>query len=435
MMEQIAEQALKEAQKYTNKAEIYLEKEKIMQIEFQKDLLDFAKEENNLGLGIRLIIDDKMGFSYTSNLNEIGTAVKRAVYNSKANERDSNFSLSHPDKYVKVKDIDDPAFDSLEVEGPLLFAQTMIDTVHEQKCAPTSGGFYAGKSEIIIMNSNEVDCRETATAYTGHVAVNAEKNGEKSTAYELDSSRFLDMDPEKIAETACNIARDSIGGVDIKTNDMGVVLDYHAASGLLATFLNAINADNVLRGRSILADKINHKVSSPHLTVWDDATLKGGMNSATFDGEGTPSQRTPIIEGGVLKGFIYDLYNANKGQTKSTGNGIRSSFTQTPLIGPTNVVMDFEEQEPISNLDEAIIVSNVLGAHTANPISGDFSVEANNAFFIKNGEINGPIKKAMLSGNIFDSLKNMRAVKSEIRQLGSFILPKILVEQLRVVGA
>lgn len=75
-----------------------------------------------------------------------------------------------------------------------------------------------------------------------------------------------------------------------------------------------------------------------------------------------------------------------------------------------------------------------MGAHTANPISGDFSVEASNAFKIKDGEISYPINKAMISGNIFEIMKSVEGLKSEIRQYGSFIIPKLLVHNLRVVG-
>ena len=434
MMEEMAQKALKEAQRYTDQAEIYLEKEQIMQIEFQKDNLDFAKEESNLGMGIRVIIDGKMGFSYTSNMDEIKNAVKRAVFNSKANQKDENFSLAYPSNYKKVKDIHDPDFDNMEIQEPLLFARTMIDTVNEENCQPTSGGFSSGKSQILIMNSNEVEGRESSTGFAGYVAVNAEKNGEKSTAYESESSRFFDIKPEEIAKNACKIAKDSVGGVEVKTRDMEVILDYHAASGLLGTFLNAINADNVLRGRSILADKLNHKIASSTLNIYDDGTLRGGMNSSSFDGEGTATAKTPLIEKGILQGFIYDIYNAHKGQSKSTGNGIRSSFNETPSVGPTNIIMDFKEDINISQLDDALLVSDVLGAHTANPISGDFSVEANNAFVIKNGEIIHPVKKSMLSGNIFDSLEKMNALESKIKQFGPFILPKILIQELRVVG-
>ena len=80
------------------------------------------------------------------------------------------------------------------------------------------------------------------------------------------------------------------------------------------------------------------------------------------------------------------------------------------------------------------IVNSVLGAHTANPISGDFSVEVSNGFLIENGEIKSPIKKAMISGNIYEGLKNCNGIKSEIKQYGTFIIPQIIIENLRVIG-
>lgn len=220
----------------------------------------------------------------------------------------------------------------------------------------------------------------------------------------------------------------------METKDMDIVLDYHAAAGLLGTFVSAVNADNVQRGRSMLADKMEQKVLSSNISIFDDGTLESGLNSSRCDGEGTASEKTTLVENGVLKGFIYDLYTANKGQTKSTGNGSRSSFTETPSVGVSNIVVDFNNERDLSELKDAILVTDVLGAHTANPISGDFSVEANNAFIIKDGEITAPVKKAMLSGNIFELLKTAEKIKSNVRQYGPFVIPKILVHDLRVVG-
>lgn len=433
-MENIAEKALKEAQKYTDIVEIFVENEQSLQLDLQRDNIDFAKDESTMGLGIRVIIEGKMGFSYTSNPAEIENTVKRAVSNSKANEKDENFSLAPVGKYQDIKGIYDPKFNSLEVEEALNFAQTMLDTVAEEKCEPTSGGFSTGLSEIFILNSNGVECRNIATGFGGYIAVNAEKDGEKSTAYDSQSSCFMDINAKELAKHVCNIAKDSIGGEPVETKDMDIVLDYHAAAGLLGTFVSAVNADNVQRGRSMLADKMEQKVLSSNISIFDDGTLESGLNSSRCDGEGTASEKTTLVENGVLKGFIYDLYTANKGQTKSTGNGSRSSFTETPSVGVSNIVVDFNNERDLSELKDAILVTDVLGAHTANPISGDFSVEANNAFIIKDGEITAPVKKAMLSGNIFELLKTAEKIKSNVRQYGPFVIPKILVHDLRVVG-
>ena len=88
----------------------------------------------------------------------------------------------------------------------------------------------------------------------------------------------------------------------------------------------------------------------------------------------------------------------------------------------------------MDEIDSGIITTSVLGAHTANPISGDFSVEVNNAFTIENGEITDGVKKAMISGNIFELMKTCDGLKSEIKQKGLYIIPKILVHDLKVIG-
>ena len=117
-----------------------------------------------------------------------------------------------------------------------------------------------------------------------------------------------------------------------------------------------------------------------------------------------------------------------------TGNGMRASYGDVPAVGLSNLILDFDGLNGISEVNNGVIVTDVLGAHTANPISGDFSVEAMNAFKIEDGEIKHPIKKAMISGNIFQALGVASAASAEKRKLGPFVLPKILIENLRVVG-
>jgi PmbA protein len=109
-------------------------------------------------------------------------------------------------------------------------------------------------------------------------------------------------------------------------------------------------------------------------------------------------------------------------------------FIAFAFLGVTNINAEFSDMTEISEISDGITVHSVMGAHTANPITGDFSVEARNAFEIKNGEITNPIKKAMISGNIFEIMKKVEGLNSEIKQYGSFVMPKLLAHDLRVVG-
>lgn len=434
MLFEIADNVRKEISTYSDEFEIFIERDKSFEIDSQKNSLNFAKEELNIGIGIRVISNDKLGFAYTSNLDEIAKTAEAAFLNSKANEKDDNFSFSNKAKLPKVANIYDKKFESFELDESTDFMNSVLATVEDEGCEATSGSFSASAFETLILNSNDVNVFNKSTVFNGNIAVNAEKNGEKSTAYDSVSSCSFNIDPVKLSKQVCKIAKDSINGVKIETNDMNVVLDYHAITGLLSTFINAFNADNVQRGRSILADKMDKAIVSNSLSVYDDGTVDGRLFSATSDSEGTPSQKTTLIEDGILKGFIYDNYTANKSGLNSTGNGLRGTYSTTPSVESSNILFDFKDMIGFLEVDNGFIATDVLGAHTANPISGDFSVEANNAFLIENGEITKPVKKAMISGNIFDALANCYGVKSEIRQYGSFIIPKILCEDLRVVG-
>ena len=232
----------------------------------------------------------------------------------------------------------------------------------------------------------------------------------------------------------CNLAKSSLNTKPVETNDYDVVLDYYASIGLLNTFLNAFDGENVLRGRSILKEKLGQEITSPSLSITDNPLLEKGMYTSKCDGEGSVSQKTDLIKDGILNSFIYDIYTANKAGTKTTSNGLRGTYITTPAISPTNLEFKFDEMKDLSEIKEGVLTTSVLGAHTANPISGDFSVEASNAFKIENGEVAYPIKKAMISGNIFEIMKSVEGLKSEIKQYGSFIIPKLLVHSLRVVG-
>jgi len=434
MMNDLGNQALDYALKYVDQAEIYLEVNESVDATIQNDQVDFAKEAYSMGVGIRVINDGRMGFAYTTQNEKLLETVDKAISNAKANFVDENLSFAPKSNYPKIKEIYDRKIETMELEESIELGKSMIGKVLDKKCEPTSGGVSAGVSKILITNSEGVFCEDISTHISSFIAVNVSEGGGVSTASESDTSRKLDIDPEKIAHKACEIALNSRGGKHVDTGDTTVFLDYHAASGLISNFSQAINGDNVQRGRSIYANMVDKKVVSPSLSIYDDGTIKGGLNSSRGDDEGTPSQKTILIEDGVLRNFIYDIKTAKKGNTNSTGNGMRSSYADIPDVSLSNLIFDFKDYEPLSEINDGLFVTDILGAHTANPISGDFSVEAMNAFKIGKGELQYPVKKAMLSGNLFDILKEANAASKKTRQLGPYITPPINVASLRVIG-
>ena len=434
MIYEIAEKAKKEVENNCDAYEIYVDESKLIELDSKQDELNFAKEEIEAGIGIRVIKDNKIGFAFTSNLNKISETAKQSIENTKLNKIDENYSFAEVEKVKDVKKVYDKRFNDLDLNESVELLKSVISQAIDSGCEVTESGFSASAGRSLILNSNGVSIENNGTGFGISLSVTIQKDGEVATAYNSASSRFYDLDGEKLANEVCDLAKSSLNSKPIETDNYNVVLDYYAATGLLQTFITAFDGENVARGRSILKDKIGTEIVNPSLSIIDNPLLEKGMNTTRCDGEGSVSETTELIKDGVLNSFIYDIYTANREGVKTTSNGYRGSYLSTPMISPSNLEFKFDEMKDLSEIKKGVLTTSVLGAHTANPISGDFSVEANNAFKIENGEITEPINKAMISGNIFEIMKQVEGLKSEIKQYGSFILPKLLVHDLRVVG-
>jgi PmbA protein len=198
-----------------------------------------------------------------------------------------------------------------------------------------------------------------------------------------------------------------------------------------------VKADNVQRKRSSFRGKIGERVAAETITIQDDGLYQGGLRTWAFDGEGVPHQKTPLIEKGILRNFLYDNYTAKREGKESTGNASRPGYLSTPGIEPTNFQITsgtHTSEEIKSEVDDGLMVYYLQGAHSSNPISGDFSVVATPAWKIRKGKIIHSTHGVMLAGNVFEMLKNVSAVANNERKIGQLISPWILVENVRVIG-
>ena len=149
-----------------------------------------------------------------------------------------------------------------------------------------------------------------------------------------------------------------------------------------------------------------------------------------------PSQRTLIIDKGVLKAFIYDSYTANKEGVESTGNASRSDYSTPPSVSISNLIVEegrgkFEDL--IQDVERGIVINRFSG--NVNPQSGDFSGLAKQASYIENGEVKFPLKETMISGNSFTALKNIIDIGEEKRATFTGVYtPPILIKDLKIVS-
>jgi PmbA protein len=182
-------------------------------------------------------------------------------------------------------------------------------------------------------------------------------------------------------------------------------------------------------------------VADPALALADDGTQPDGPRSAPFDGEGSRTRRTSLIEGGRLLGFLYDVRTARKAKTGTTGNGSRGSYRAAPSVGTTNLVIEPGEEE-LSGLvrlaRDGLYVTDVAGLHSGvNPVSGTFSVGASGRL-ITDGELGAPVRELTIASDLVSMLKAVQAVGSEARWVpfgGSVKTPPVLIGEMSVSGS
>jgi PmbA protein len=185
----------------------------------------------------------------------------------------------------------------------------------------------------------------------------------------------------------------------------------------------AFNGKTVLEGASPIGNKLDQLVFDNKLSLWDDPTIAWQPGSHPCDDEGMPSQRTPLIEQGVASGFLYDLQTAALAGTKSTANG-RRSHGRLPSPSPNTLIIipgktTFEEM--ISDIKEGLVVEQLMGAGQGNILGGDFSGNVLLGYKVESGKIVGRVKDTMVSGNIYQLLKQITAIGSEAKWVGGFL--------------
>ncbi|MCX9014300.1 MAG: TldD/PmbA family protein [Candidatus Methanoperedens sp.] len=419
-----------------DEAEIFCTKGRSVSVDVQRDTIDLAKESIVSGIGIRAIKNGAVGFSSTNDPTRIGEASVLAVKSASVRKADPQWSgLPAKKEPARVSGIFDRKIADIEIEECIGYTMEMISGAASiPSVVPTSGHFSCASFTHLILNSNGVEIEEAQTMVQASVD-DITKNTPISTGSEFDMSHSLDIDFYRIGEKAARLASRSQNGISTQTRDTAVLLEPMAFADILeSTLVASINADNVQKGRSALIGKLGSKIATGELSIIDDGTLPGGIATASSDDEGTPSRRTEVIKNGVLSSFLYDSYTAGKEKRESTGNGVRGSFTSTPSVSIRNLVIDHPAFDVVGETTDGVIVNTVIGAHTANPISGDFSVEARNSFLIRNGEITSPIKSMMISGNIFELLRNIDGIGKDVRKVGNVVTPTVRSSKMRIIG-
>jgi PmbA protein len=293
------------------------------------------------------------------------------------------------------------------------------------------------ESETLILNSSGVESWYRSTACSSSIQVVAEERGESQAGSEFDVSRFYrKLAIEEVGRRAARRALDLLGARRLDSVKAPVVLESTVAQEFLSVMAGSFSAENVQKKKSLFVGKLNTLVASPIVTVYDDGLLDGGIGTAPSDDESVPTRTKIMVEKGVLTGYLYNTYTANKDNTQSTGNGMRGGFKGIPGVGITNLYIGAGQVSPedlIASTPRGLYVTDVMGMHTANPISGDFSVGAT-GFWIEKGVKAYPVREITIAGNILDLMRDIDAICSDLRFSGRIGSPTIRIKALSISG-
>jgi len=415
-------------------AEVYLKSSRKLSVEVREQRMEAVKSSVDFGYSLRIIKDGRLGFSYSTKREDADTVVENALESSRWVERDEHLDLPLPGEHPVVRIYDD-ALASPDRETALTKALAIEKAALDfdariTKVRKASASF--SDTDLLIMNSRGLEKACSATACSGQITVVAEGGGDSQMGWDSNGSRFLrDVAFEDVGRNAARRALQLLGAKKMDGTRAHVILDNAVASEFLEIFASLLSSDSVQKGKSLLAGRLNEEVITPLVSIVDDGCIEGRLGSRPFDDEGVPASGKHLILDGVLKGYMYNTYTAKKDRVVSTGNAVKGGFPALPSVGPLNLSLavspsSVHRGELFALVEKVLYVTDAMGMHTANPVSGEFSIGVS-GLWIEKGKVKQAVKEAIISGNILDFLKKVEAAGDDVRVYGNMASPSLLI--------
>jgi PmbA protein len=253
--------------------------------------------------------------------------------------------------------------------------------------------------------------------------------------------RLADLEsPESIGKEAARRALRRLGARRVATQRVPIVFAPEVARSLIGSVFEAASGDSIWRSASFLAGRLGEQIAAAGLTIIDDNTMllpsgMGGFGTSPFDGEGLPSQRTVVVENGVLRNYLLNTYAARKLGMKSTHNASRG-LAGTPGIGCGNLYLEPGTQTPdqiIGDISAGLYVTGLMG-FGVNVVTGDYSRGAT-GLWIENGQLTHAVEEVTIAGNLAEMLKNVTAIGNDLEFRSAVASPTLRIDGMTIAGS
>jgi TldD protein len=287
--------------------------------------------------------------------------------------------------------------------------------------AQASAGYAEARRIVEVFNSDGVAAADDRTRVRLAVQVVARRDGVVETGTETRGGHagfeLVAERPEEVAESAARKALTMLDARGAPTGRLPVVVGNGFGGVLLHEAVgHGLEADAVQKRASVYAGRMGEQLAPDFVTAYDDGSRTGAWGSDGVDDEGTPTQRTTILENGRLTSYLYDLVRARKDGAESTGNGRRESFRHLPVPRMTNTFFAPGEAS-VDDLIEGVergLYAVSFGGGQVEPATGDFVFGVSEGYLIEGGKVTAPVRGATLIGNGLEALRAIDGIAGDL---------------------
>lgn len=409
-------------------AEVYQTRTRSRPVIFEANRLKQLESSASEGIALRVWMDNRPGLAVAYGEVEPQTLVEKAIALAQLND-------AQEIELAPARQENHPA------KGKILSVAELIDMGNQAIAAIRdvhpevlcSGEWDCEEQTTRLLNSRGLDCQYTQVDLSVALGVQWIRGDDFLEVYDGQQA-YNTLDTESLVHALLGrLAWVEKNAVPIPGR-VPVVLTAKAADLLWATVASALNGKRVLEQSSPWSDRCQQQVIAPSLSFFQDPNAI--PFDCPFDDEGMPTQQLPLITSGTIESFYCDRTVGRELGTGSTGNGFRPGLGHYPTPGLANLIIApgaGNLETLIQQLDEGIVIDQILGGGA--DISGDFSVNIDLGYRIQNGEIIGRIKDTMVSGNVYQALKQNVILGSDRDWNGSCYTPSAIVEGLSITSS
>ncbi len=429
------EEILARAKKIAEEAEVFIVTSENTPIQFEANRLKHAHTHQSTTVALRLVRQGRIGYATATGQDNLERLVSMAAETAEFGTK-SRLEFPGPVKYPSI-DIFDSEVNNIPVEKMVKLGEELIATLRSHSpdliC---EAGVNKGATHVRIINSRGGEIGYRQTHFSFNVTGTLIRGTDMLFVGDYNSSCHPVLETGTVLsriKQQLDWARET---ASIRTGSLPVIFTPSGiASALISPLMAAFNGKMVLDGASPIGNKLGDTIVDHRISLWDDPTLPFRPTSRPCDDEGTPSQRTQLIERGVVNNFLYDLQTAALAGRHSTGNAGRGRGLPSP--SPSAFVIgdgDTSFEQMVNDIKEGLIVEELMGAEQGNILGGDFSGNVLLGYKIENGKIIGRVKNTMVAGNVYQLMNNITAIGTDARWIGGINTPSLYFTSVSVAS-